>query len=69
MNTRIDQINWLKLQADTISYYDSTNSSARELIKYWEENEEMPKWYDEHDHILLIELVENLIKDENNCNG
>jgi hypothetical protein len=58
MNDRNQQIDWLFEQANTISYYDTSNSTARELVEYWEKNTSTPKWYDNHDREYLIELVE-----------
>lgn len=64
MNDRMEQIRWLKYQADIILHYDTTESTAEELVTYWEQNIEDPKrlrnlptWFDDHDRELIVEYV------------
>ena len=59
---RIDELNILDEIADCISYYNSTESTAEELVEYYESNESMPEWYDSHDRKQLIKKVSDLIK-------
>ena len=61
MNDRNDEVNELWKMADYISYYDSTHSTAEELVAYYEDNVDMPEWYDNHDRQLLIDRVRGYI--------
>ena len=61
MDERMRQLKTLDTIADVISYYDSTESTAKELVKFYESEGLMPDWYNDHDRGLLITKVENII--------
>ena len=62
MNTRVSEINELNNIADCISYYCSDGETAESLVSYYENNEEMPEWYDrKHDRAFLVKKVGELI--------
>ena len=59
---RDNQIKELEIIADVISYYDTSNCTAAEAVEYYESQENMPEWYDDHDRGLLTRMVHKLIK-------
>ena len=61
-NERTEQVNWLREQADIISYYGGHSEEAGTYVTYWEKNiDELPDWFDNHDRRLLIKMVAEAI--------
>lgn len=58
---RVAQVNWLHDTArdivDSMSTEDA-GTSGEVVVSWWLENAETPKWFDDHDRQLLVELVE-----------
>lgn len=60
---RTAEVNELRRIADVISYYESTDGTAEELVSVWEElaPDDKPEWFTGHDRQLLVRFVEELI--------
>jgi hypothetical protein len=61
---RVRQVNWLNQEAADIVDADMSDgqSSAEELVAFWEEGAEKPEWFDNSDRDYLIKQVaKNLV--------
>ena len=61
---RVEQVNWLEREADTITYYGE--GTAQELVDYWWEQHQagefdVPQWFDEADRRLLVIAVDTML--------
>ncbi len=64
------QVQWLRNEADTISYYggftDATPEDAKDFVELWalakwHNDEPKPHWFDDADKQLLIQFVAELL--------
>lgn len=58
-NDRVQQVDWLRNEAENILLFDMDGSaSAEDLVDFWKDQSgELPKWFDSSDEKLLRRYV------------
>ena len=62
---RVQQVNWMNQEAAEIVNIDMSDgqTTAEELVSFWEQNAENPEWFDSSDrHYLVKQVEENLAR-------
>ena len=56
---RVRQVNWLNQEAADMVDTDMSDgqTSAEELVEFWEQGTEKPEWFDAHDRAYLVKRV------------
>lgn len=57
---RVRQVNWMNQEAQDIVLADMSDgqTTAEELVAFWEQGAEKPEWFDDSDRRYLVQQVE-----------